>query len=349
MIMKRLIYFFVFFTFLGGMGFAQSDLQPVAIIRLTKSEPITVKQYRTEVERMEQTARRALTPAERRQVLDVMINEKLALQAAERDRITISDNEINQQIQQLRSGMVEQVGRQPTDAEFAIAVRNETGLDVAAFRDQLRRQMIVQKYLMSKKQNTIESIKTPTEEEIRSTYNLAKTQFVRPETVRFSMIQIPFGADAAEKTQARALADRLVREIGSNATKFDEAVVRGQSPNAGYQAGDGGYLPRNMQAQQVVGAEFINTAFTLKQGEVSKLIEGPRGFQIIKVTETYEQKNLEMDDVVQLGTRTTVRDYIGNSLLQERQQAVLEKATTELVTELRTGNPFQVFENNLSW
>jgi parvulin-like peptidyl-prolyl isomerase len=349
MIMKRLIYFFVFFTFLAGMGFAQSDLQPVAIIRLTKSEPITVKQYRTEVERMEQTARRALTPAERRQVLDVMINEKLALQAAERDRITISDNEINQQIQQLRTGMVEQVGRQPTDAEFALAVRNETGLDVAAFRDQLRRQMIVQKYLLSKKQNTLDSIKTPTEEEIRNTYNLAKTQFVRPETVRFSMIQIPFGTDAAEKTQARALADRLIREIGSNATKFDEAVVRGQSPNAGYQAGDGGYLPRNMQAQQVVGAEFINAAFTLKQGEVSRLIEGPRGFQIIKVTETYEQKNLEMDDVVQLGTRTTVRDYIGNSLLQERQQAVLEKATTELVTELRTGNPFQVFENNLTW
>jgi parvulin-like peptidyl-prolyl isomerase len=347
--MKRLIISFVFSAFLGGMVFAQNDLQPAAIVRLTRSEPITVKQYRTEVERMEATARRVLTPAERRQVLDVMINEKLALQAAERDRITISDNEINQQIQQLRSGMVEQVGRQPTDAEFALAVRNETGLDVAAFRDQLRRQMLVQKYLMSKKQNTLESIKTPTEEEIRSTYTLAKTQFVRPDTVRFSMIQISFGTDAAEKTQARTLADRLIREIGSSATKFDEAVVRGQAPNSGYQAGDGGYLPRNMQAQQVVGQEFINTAFSLKQGEVSKLIEGPRGFQIIKVTETYEQKNLEMDDVVQLGTRMTVRDYIGNSLLQERQQAVLEKATTELVTELRVGNPFQIFENNLTW
>jgi parvulin-like peptidyl-prolyl isomerase len=278
-----------------------------------------------------------------------MINEKLALQAAERDRVSISDNEINQQIQQLRSSMVEQIGRQPTDAEFALAVRNETGLDVAAFREQLRRQMIIQKYLLAKKQNIIESVQVPTDEEVRDTYTLAKTQFVRPDTVRFSMIQVPFGTDPAEKTRAKELADRLVREIGSNAAKFDEAVIRGQTPSAGYQAGDGGYLPRNMQAQQVVGQDFINIAFSLKQGEVSRLIEGPRGFQIIKVTETYEQKNLEIDDVVQLGTRMTVREYIANSLFQERQQGVIEKATTELVTELRAGNPFQIFENNLSW
>ncbi|MDR3166658.1 MAG: peptidyl-prolyl cis-trans isomerase [Treponema sp.] len=347
--MKRPIVFFVFFAFLTGMGFAQNDLQPAVIIRLTKSEPITVKQFRTEVERMEKAAGRTLNATERRQVLDVMINEKLALQAAERDRITISENEINQQIQQLKSGMVEQIGRQPTDAEFAIAVRNETGLEVTAFREQLRRQMIVQKYLLSKKQNILESVQIPTDEEIRNTYTLAKTQFVRPDTVRFSYIQVPFGTDGAEKTKAREAADRLIREIGSSAAKFDEAVIRGQVPTSGYQAGDGGYLPRNIEAQQLMGAEFISVAFSLKQGEVSKLIEGARGFQIIKITETYEQKNLELDDVIQLGTRITVRDYIGNSLLQERQQVVLEKATTELVTELRTGNPFQIFENNLSW
>jgi parvulin-like peptidyl-prolyl isomerase len=347
--MKRLIIFFVFSALLTGMGFAQNDLQPAVIVRLTKSEPITVKQYRTEVERMEKAARRALNASERRQVLDVMINEKLALQAAERDRITISDNEINQQIQELKSGMVEQFGRQPTDAEFAVAVRNETGLEIAAFRDQIRRQMIVQKYLLSKKQNILESFKVPTDEEIRNTYTLAKTQFVRPDTVRFSYIQVPFGTDPAEKNKAKELADRLIREIGSGAAKFDDAVIRGQRPNSEYQAGDGGYIPRNMEAQQVVGNEFINVAFSLKQGEVSKLIEGPRGFQIIKITETYEQKNLELDDVIQLGTRITVRDYIGNSLLQERQQVVLEKATMELVSELRAGNPFQIFENNLSW
>jgi parvulin-like peptidyl-prolyl isomerase len=325
--MKRVVSVIWFVLAVGAAGFSQTDLQPAAIVRLTKSEPITVKQLRTEVELMEKQAGRTLNAAERRQVLDVMINERLAIQAAERDKITISENEINQQIQQLRSVLVQQLGRQPTDAEFATAVRNETGLEVPAFREQLRRQLIVQKYLQFKKGTILNAVKTPTEAEILNTYNLAKSQFVRPESVRFSMIQIPFGTD---KNKARDTANRLVQEIGSNPAKFDEAMIKGQSPNAGYQAGDGGYLPRNLQAQQIVGQDFMNAAFTLKQGEVSKLIEGARGFHIIKVTETHAQKNLELDDIFQLGSRVTVRDYIGNMLLQQQQQEVLKKASDEL-------------------
>ena len=98
-----------------------------------------------------------------------------------------------------------------------------------------------------------------------------------------------------------------------------------------------------------MGETFLNIAFSLKQGEISRLIEGVRGYQIIKVTETYGQKNLELDDMFQLGTRMTVREYIYRSLLQDRQEEAIRKATNELVVELRKGNPFQVFENNLTW
>jgi parvulin-like peptidyl-prolyl isomerase len=346
--MKR-IFLPVMVCVMGLPVFAQSDLQPAAIVNLIKSEPITVKQLRTEVERMEKSSGRPLNADERRQVLDVMINEKLAIQAAERDKIAISENEINQQFQQLRAGMVQAIGRQPTDAEFATAVRNETGLEVPAFREQLRKQLIVQKYLLSKKQNLLESIKNPTEEDIQSAFSLARSNFVRPETVRFSMIQVNYGPDAASKAKAKELVDKLFREIGSNPSKFDEVALRSQAPNSGYQAGDGGFLPRNNEAQQVVGADFINTAFSLKQGEISKLMEGNLGYQIIKVTETYAMKNLELDDIFQLGTRITVRDFIGNSLLQQRQQETLAQASQELVAELREGKTFQVFEKNLTW
>ncbi|MDR1870012.1 MAG: peptidylprolyl isomerase [Treponema sp.] len=347
--MKRTLLFVILCSLTAVCGFSQADLQPAAIVKLTKSEPITVKQLRTEVERMEKGTGRALNQAERLQVLDVIINERLAIQAAERDRITISENEVNQQIQQLRNVLAQQLGRQPTEAEFNQAVRNESGMDLQSFRDQLRRQLIVQKYLMSKKESIINSAKAPTNEEILSQYNLFKTQFVRPETVRFSMIQVPYGPDAASRVKAKELADRLFREIGSNPSRFDEVASRSQAPNSGYQAGDGGFLPRNPEAQSVVGTEFINTAFSMKQGEVSKLIEGIQGFQIIKITENYDMKNLELDDIVQLGTRVTVREYIAQALMNERQQAVLAKASQELITELRAGNTFQVFNQNLNW
>jgi parvulin-like peptidyl-prolyl isomerase len=280
-------------------------------------------------------------------VLDMMINERLALQAAARDGISITDNQVNQQIQQLRTQMAQQLGRQPTDTEFSEALKAETGLELTAFREQLRKQMVTQQYLVSKKQALISSIKTPTDAEIRKAYNLNKTQFVRPETVRFSMIQVPYGSD---RNASRRIADLLVADIGSNPSKFDEAVQKSQAPNSGYQAGDAGYMPRNSQAQQLVGTDLINAAFSLKQGEVSKLIEGNGGYQIIKVTETYDMKALELDDIAQLGSSVTVRQYIGNTLLQEQQQNVLVQASNELVAELRAGTPapYQIMDANIN-
>jgi parvulin-like peptidyl-prolyl isomerase len=285
----------------------------------------------------------------RRQILEVMINDRLAVQAAERDKITVTDNEINQQITQLRTDMAQNIGRQVTDEEFATAVKNETGQDLPAFRDSLKRQGTVQKYLLSKKQNLFSSIKEPTNEEIVSTYNLSKAQFVRPDTVRFSMIQVPYGSDTTSKNRAKEAADRLVREIGSEPSKFDEAVIKGQAPNSGYQAGDGGYIQRNAEYQQIAGANFMNTAFSLKQGEVSRLIEGISAYQIIKITESLPMKALELDEIAIPGSRVTVRQYIAASLLEQKQQETLNRASQELIKELRTGNPFRIMENNLNW
>ena len=364
--MKRYLILFLLGVYACVTAFAQSDLQTVAIVRLTKSEPITVRQLKTELEKLLwqnliPTLRRIPTTAElnravqnstvqeRRQVLDMMINERLVLQASERDRVTITDNELNQQIAQLRAQMAQNIGRQPTDDEFALAIKNETGQDMPSFREQMRRQLIGQKYLMTKKESQLSNVRQPTEAEIVNFYNLSKADFVRPETIRFSMIQVPYGADSASQSKAKELADRLNREIGSNPSRFDEAVMRGQTPNSGYQAGEGGYIPRNMEAQSITGIDFINTAFALKQGEVSKVIEGNGGYQIIKITEAYPQKSLELDDIFQPGVQQTVRQFISLNMLQQRQQETLARVTQELVTELRSGNPFQITENNLNW
>jgi len=329
---------------------AQTDLQPVALVKLTKTEPITVKQLKTEVQKIESQTGKTLTVDERKQVLDIMINERLALQAAERDKVSVTDAEINQQLQQARSAMAQNMGRQPTDAEFENAIKQQTGMDLASYKEQMKRLATVQKYLMTKKQDLIQSIQKPTEAEIKNFYELNKAKLVRPDTVRFSMIFIPYGNDATAKAKAKELAEKLVKDIGTNPSKFDEAVLRGQSNTAGYQAGDGGYLPKTAEAQNIVGKEFITIAFSLKQGEVSRLIENVKGYQIIKITETYSQKTLELDDIYQLGSKVTVHDYIGNYLYQQTQQAAFDRASKELVDELRAGGKsFQIFDKLIAY
>jgi parvulin-like peptidyl-prolyl isomerase len=348
--MKRTLLFILMGLVPIFSGFAQSDLQPAATVNLIRSEVITVKQLRTEIERLEQATGRAFNQTERLQVLDNLINERLTIQAAERDRITITENEVNQQIQQMRGILAQQLNRQPTDAEFNQAVRNEFGMDTAAFREHLRRQMTIQKYLMTKKEEQIRSwIKIPTNEEVETQYNLSRTSFVRPEMIRFSAIQVPYGADAASRTRARELVDRLYREIGSNPSRFDEYVARSQSPNSGYMAGDGGYIPRNADVQTAFGPTFMNIAFSIRQGEVSQVIEAVPGYLIIKVTENYAMRNLELDDIMLPGNRETVRERIYNTLLSRQQEAALTRATEELIADLRRGNPFTIFRNNLNW
>jgi len=347
--MKRVTLFSLLFLLFTFGSFAQSDLQQVAVVNLIRSEPITVRQLRTEVEKLEKASGRVLNQDQRKQVLNSMIDQRLMLQAAERDKVTVTDNELNQQIQQLRSGMAEQIGRQPTEAEFAAAIKDQFGLEMPAFRDQLKKQLTMQKYLVAKKPIVNEKVSPPSDAEVLSQYNLAKSQLVRPDTVRLSMITVPYGPDAASKTKAKQLADRLVRDIGTNSTKFDEAVLRAQAPNSGYQARDGNYLPRNIEAARIMGESFINTAFGLRQGQVSGLLEGQAGYQIIKITATYNQKTLELDDVFQLETGVTVRQYITAGLTMEKQQAAVVKATEELVAELRRGRSFEIFEANIKW
>jgi len=339
------------------------NAQKVATIQYSPSVgqyTIFQGQYKSELEQMERVAGRPLTQPEREQVLDVMINERLAVQAAELERVSVTETEINRQMQQMQQQLLgtlaQRLGRPPTEAEISRA-RNESGIDTQAYKDQLRTKMTVEKYLMTKKASLFNSVKVPSEEEIRSQFTMARAQFVRPETIRFSGILVPYGPNAASRTRARELADSLVREIGTSITRFDAVVDRSQSPNSGFEAGDGGQVPMAPEARARFGDDFMNTAFSLDQGVVSKLIEGPDGYMLIKITEKLPIKPLELNDAVPdyflppgLPRGTNVGTYIGNVMLNERQQSVLAQATEELVTELRAnGRTFEVFKQNMTW
>ena len=377
--MKRFV-IFLLLMFTGVSIFAQIDLQRVAMVNLTRPEPITVRQLRLECEKLawrELAGRLGRIPTSaqvtqevqgfnidmRRQVLDAMINERLALQAAERDRITLTENELNQHINELRNQVAQMYGRQPTEAEFAQAIREETGMELPAFREDMRRQMLTQKYLMITKEALFDSLQPPTDTEIAAEFNINRAQFTQADTIRFHMIQVPYGPDAASRTRARTLAQQLVTEIGTDPVRFDSVVARANAeartnPNPSFTAGDAGYLNLNAQTRQVAGNDFISVAFdpNLRQGQVSRLIEGVQGYQIIKITENHPMRNLGLDDVIYDraiieqtgGALITVRQYIGQSMFVQRQQELLSRATRELVLELRAGNSFEIIEANLT-
>lgn len=349
--MKKIVILIYLGFFLTALVFAQMDLQPAATVNLIKSEVITVKQLRTEVERFEKGLGRSLNERERREILDNMVNEKLVQQAAERDKVYVTDNELEQQLNQLRSQLSQNIGRAATESEFAQAIRAEYNMEMTAFRAELRKMLTSQKYLMVKKEKQMQTeaaaVKEPSEADIVKFLEDNQTKlFMRPQTVKISVIQVPFGSDRAK---AKESIDKIARDIGNNTDKFNETALRGRLSGSTYQAADDIYLPRDDRGRARFGNDFVDSAFSLKRGEISRVITGNDGFYLIKADTMFPTAVLGLDDIYQLGVPRTVREYILSVMAQQIQQRILTKATEELVKELRTGKSFQVFENNLKW
>jgi parvulin-like peptidyl-prolyl isomerase len=372
--MKR--YFLVVFTLLSGMVFAQDfqDLQPVAVVRLSKSQPVSVKEFKDYVRWINLSRANVAaqygqpTPApldaeERRQILETITNQLLACQAAEQDNVAVTDRELNQAVDEELKPLIEalsqRLSRTPSDAEIDNELRTRTGMTRAGFREQIRRSLLTDKYLYFKKQALLQSVSPPSDAEIQNLYNQGKDKlfleggFFRPDTIRIRMIAVR-ATGQASRAAALERANQLVRQIGGDAGKFDEVMADSRKPNSGYEVGDT-YLYKDERFRVNVGIDFFDTAFGLKQGQVSKLLERPDGYYIIKVIETLRQKILTLEDVYLYDNDSkpvTVKNYIIITESQRRQVEVREKASIELVEELKKRGSVQVVDatyNSIVW
>jgi hypothetical protein len=330
---------------------AQNDLKTVATVTLTKTEPITVKMLREQVRQMETALGQPLDAAAKRDILNSMINERLALQAAEKEGITVTNADMNQQFNELRTQLAQILGHTPSDAEFNTAIRQQTGMEMSAYREQMKKALTVQKYLMTKKQDLLSSIKSPTDEEIMKEYELNSSELIQAETVEFSAIIFPVANDSEKKRKLEA-ANKMAREINGSPENFDEKLQRGRAPGADYNVAQRNIIQRNLSFQQRVGEAFLLEAFGLVQGKISKVLEIPsgqaRGYYIIKVSHKYPKKFLTLEDTHLLYGQP-VKTMLRETIMQKRQQELIARAQQELIDDLRKGNPYKIFEENLNY
>ena len=158
--MKRLILFLCFSLAVSAFSFGQSDTDTVAIVHLHRTEQVTVRQLRNYVSwhtinksRSTGNPNAVLTESERRQVLDILVNVFLVVQAATQEGMAISDSEFNREFEQwisaLTAALVQRMER-PIDADVDAAILWQTGMTREIFRVFWRREMIVQNYVLRK-------------------------------------------------------------------------------------------------------------------------------------------------------------------------------------------------------
>ena len=163
---------------------------------------------------------------------------------------------------------------QPTDAE----IEAYYGANTAQF--QAPEQARIEYVVLDIKQ--LAQNQSFTDDELRKAYSDGIARFSTPEERRASHILVKAEANATadERAKAKAKAEGLLADVRKNPAGFAE-LARKNSDDAG-SAAQGGDLDFFGRGQMV--KPFEDTAFTLKQGEVSGLVESDFGFHIITVT-----------------------------------------------------------------
>ena len=121
------------------------------------------------------------------------------------------------------------------------------------------------------------------EGDLRAYYDQNKARFGREEQRRASHILFTVGdtGTAKDKEGARKIAEEVLKKVHANPADFAQLAKQySKDPGSADKGGDLGFFGRNMMVKP-----FEDAAFSLKEGEISNLVESDFGFHIIRVTE----------------------------------------------------------------
>ncbi len=144
-------------------------------------------------------------------------------------------------------------------------------------------------------------------EDARKYYDEHQSEFGTPEERQAAHILIAVAAAApqAEQDAARAKAEQLLQQVKQNPAKFaDLARQNSQDPGSAANGGSLGYFGRGMMAKP-----FEETAFALKQDEISGLVKSDFGYHIIKLLAVKPARLLPFDEA---------REGVINKLRQQK-------------------------------
>ncbi|MFP4153550.1 MAG: peptidylprolyl isomerase [Alkalispirochaeta sp.] len=326
--------------------FAQVLDMPVAVVRLTETVNIGQRQLRQDVELIERQAGRELSVDERAELLEERINGVLLNQAARREGIRVSDDEVDQAIAAQRQSL----GQPVTDEQFREIVEEQMGLSWDAFVEEITNRLVQEQFVLSRARGRFDSIADPTVEDIRFVYETNAEQFFNPLMVRFEHLFF----DLRDKSDAgirelRQRAEGMARDLRRNRVDF-QSLMRESLDDVSYSGGDFGYLVNgDQQALQRLGRPFVEAIFRMDDDDVSGVLESNVGLHIIRVTERRAPRLPGLNDPILPGESITVREQVRAFVINQRQQEIFEETVSSVVSELREDAEITRYRDRLDW
>lgn len=213
------------------------------------------------------------TPGLKEQVLESMINEKLIVAKAIEDSVTVSEDEVRQQLEATIQQRIQQVGSEKRLEELygmpITRIRRE-------FREEMRRSLLANR--LQQQRFGVTQISWREVEEFFRTYR--DSLGTVPEEVELAHIYVEpkpsAEAHRAAHEKLRALLDSLT--AGAD---FEELARRhSQDPGSAAQGGDLGFVRRGLFLP-----EFESVVFGLAEKQRSGIVETKYGLHVIELVE----------------------------------------------------------------
>jgi peptidyl-prolyl cis-trans isomerase SurA len=226
----------------------------------------------------------------RRDMLNHLINERLAAQEISRLNISVSDEEVDAAITRIMEE--NRLTQETLEAEL-----RKDGRTLADLREQIKKNM-EQTKLVSRE---VRSKTVITDEMIQAYYQDHIEEFEGKERWRIQDIYLPFTPTDTpeERTYLRKVAKQILQRLQAGGDFSSVAKRYSQGPGA-EAGGDLGFFSKG-ELEPVLEAAVES----LQPGQVSPDIETTRGIHIIKLTEVDKAPAKSLDEV-----EATIRDLL---------------------------------------
>ena len=204
-----------------------------------------------------------------KQAVEQLVSAELLYQAAAKIELKDMDKQIDAKVAQGKS-------RFKDEKEFTKAIK-DLEMEEKDLREYTRRDLLISRFV----ETTFVPNALVSESEIRDFYDKSQDKFKRAETVKAShiLIGVDNSASADDRKKAREKAEKLRKELSGGADFAVLAKGNSTCPSS-QQGGDLGFFGKGQMVP-----EFEKTAFALKPGEISDVVETQFGYHIIKLTE----------------------------------------------------------------
>ena len=293
-----------------AVGFAEVVDRIVAIVNdevislyeLNKATQPYIEQVRNS--QYPQDVERQLTFEVRSKILNEMINEKLADQELKRQKISVSEKEVDSAIERIKES------RAISDEELRKALAAQ-GMTYEEYRQQTKQQILRARLVNREVRSKI----VITDQDIKAYYDQHAEEYAYEKKYHLRNFYIRLSSFATDADRREAMRKMETVQAELKASKpIDEVVKSPLHPDALAESDDLGLFKL-----EDLSPQLRDTIRDMKPGDFTPVIEAPFGYQILLVEEVVDTAGK-----TQAQAAAEIEDKLFNQIVDEKYQSWLQ-------------------------